>query len=511
MNAITLALSLALITTPCHSVSLEDVSDRACDTVIPFSTNHSLYNITEDIDLKGKTIELPDGATIDFRGGHIMNGKLICHNTVFSGRNGLTGSVILAGSVLGPLDISVFELKSDDRSFDIGSILNKAGEVCKSIIVPEGKYYLQTPVCLKDIRRYLQYGDLIYNGKSKDVTVIQFLNAFAATISIDGKVAYDIETKVINYTKSRRTNIVGLEFANINNSSISVSDVEYFNNNIRVSAYGAGNCYNKYSINLSVFSNEHLRIFQKNKPANQIGWCNENIFIGGRFCNWSHFDWNKCESVAIRIEGAETGDTYNSANSLLFIKPCMEGFKGCAIYAKNVTGCHWQDARTEDTKQFIKFVGDCRYNEANALYGTEVVDYTECTTYPFKMIGLQPLYSTTDSKKHTFEIYTKDAKVFKVIFNNANAKGRVWIQYMTDLSGHVVSKDNQRKLMRPRSATYPYSYYYSNDTNHWVLGADVADTEFVIPEEVTKIRVILTGDFSGFTVYSDKSTVINER
>lgn len=473
--------------------------------------NRSYYSVSEEVDLDGRTVNLPESAIIDFRGGLIKNGTLKCHNSIFQGKEGLSNSVVLTGSVIGPFDISVFELRRDDKNFDIGEILNQVNVVCKSIVVPEGKFYVQTPVQLTDIRRYQQYGDLIYNGKSRDVTAVQFLNASSAVINIDGKIAYDIATDVIDYTKTNRTNIIGVEFVNINNSSVFVNDVEYFNNNIRISAYGAGNCYNKYSFNLSVFSNEHVRIFQKNQPANQIGWCNENIFLGGRYCNWSHFDWNKCESVAIRIEGPEEGDTYNGANSLLFIKPSMEGFKDYAVYAKNVTGCHWQDARTEDTKQFIKFVGDCRYNIINSLYGTERVDYSESFTYPLRLGNLFPIYITTDSQKKSLEIDTKDAKVFKVVFGNSEAKARIGVQYLTNQTGQSVSKKTQQQLMRPRSATYPHSFYYSSDSGLWMLAADSFETEFVIPDEVTKICIILTGQFEGATIYSDKTTNIIEK
>lgn len=473
--------------------------------------NRFYYCVSEEVDLDGRTIDLPESAIIDFRGGMKKNGTLKCHNSIFQGKEGLANSVVLSGNVIGPFDISVFELRRDDKDFDIGAILNHVNAVCKSIVVPEGKFYIQTPVQLTDIRRYQQYGDLIYNGKSKDVTAVQFLNASSAVINIDGKIAYDIATDIIDYTKASRTNIIGVEFININNSSVFVNDVEYFNNNIRISAYGAGNCYNKYSFNLSVFSNEHVRIFQKNQPSNQIGWCNENIFLGGRFCNWSHFDWKKCESVAIRVEGPEEGDSYNGANSLLFIKPCMEGFEDCAVYAKNVTGCHWQDARTEGSKKFVKFVGDCRNNLINSMYGTERIDYSECFTYPLRLGNMFPVYITKDSQKKSLEIDTKEAKVFKVVFSNSETKARVGIQYLTNHTGENVSKTVQQQMMRPRSAGHPHSFYFNSDSGLWMLAVDSFETDFVIPNEVTKIRLYLMGQFEGATIYSDRTTNIIEK
>lgn len=476
-----------------------------------FSEKQSYYEITSKVDLRGKTVTLPENAWVVFRGGKVSNGVIICHNNTLTGRDGIESSVVLKGSVKGPLDISVFCIKVDNKDYDIGRIINLAGSVCKNLIVPEGRYYLQTPVRLENIKYYEQYGDLIYNGGAKDVTVFQFYGGGASIIKMYGKLAYDTSVKVINYTISKKTNIIGVEFVNFNNSDIFIGDVEYFNNNIRISGYGAGNCYNKYTFNISVFSNEHLRIFQKNQPEGQIGWCNENTFIGGRFCNWSHFDWNNCKSVAIRIEGDDKSDTYNSANSLLFIKPCMEGFKDYAIYAKNVIGCHWQDARTEGSKVFIKFEGSSRDNEANSMYGTEIIDYSGCTTYPLKMAGLFPIYSTSSTSPHiVVEVNTATTKRFRLIFNGQDTKGRVGIQYLADNQGRTIEKVKQKDMVRPRSSTHPNSFYYSSNSSTWMLASDSTGSDFVIPDDVDKILLTVTGNHSGFTIYSDQTVQVSE-
>ncbi len=480
-----------------------------------FSGQHSYYEITDDFDLEGKTVALPKDAHIFFRGGRFYNGTLKCDGNAFSGRSGLSIDVSLIGSVRGPLNIEIFELQSNDRSFDIGPLINVSGEVCKSLIIPEGVYYLKTPVRIDNIRFYQQYADLIYNGNMNEGVVLQFYGGNASVIGVSGKLYYDTKTKIINYSKSKRTNIIGVEFVNINNSNINIGDVEYFNNNIRISAYGAGNSYNKYTINVSAFSNEHLRIFQKDSPKGKIGWCNENIFIGGRFCNWSNFDWDNCESVAIRIEGAETGDTYNGANSLLFIKPCMEGFKSYAVYAKNTTGCHWQDARTEGCKRFIKFVGVCRYNEVNSMYGPETIDFIECSTYPLKKADVFPVYSTdVSSSQLVLDIDTQNAKFFRVIFNSLNgsdAKARIGVQYLSESSGKAIVPIAQRTMSRPKSTNHPNSFYYNSNSARWMLASDSSSSEFFIPDEVSRVVLTLTGQYNGVTVYSDQPVRIIEK
>lgn len=512
MNTISLAIVLPVILSSIVFGPSCKAGNDADGFLSVFSEKRSYYDITEDMDLGGKSLSLPDGATLDFRGGCIRNGKLECRDNTFSGRSGLASDVSLSGSVTGPMDIGVFELRRGDRSFDIGRIINAATSVCKSIVIPDGRYYLQTPVKIENIRCYQQFGDLIYNGKAKDVTVFQFHGGNAATISMYGKLAYDTDTKIIDYTTKNRTNVIGVEFVNLNNSNILVSDVGYFNNNIRVSAYGAGNCYNKYTFSISAFSNEHLRIFQKDLPAKKRGWCNENIFIGGRFCNWSHFDWNQCESVAIKIEGSGVGDTYDSANSLLFLKPCLEGFREYGVYARNVTGCRWQDARTEDCGKFIKFVGDCRYNEANSMFGPETIDFEECSTFPVKMDGLFPVFTTSSASSGlVLEADTKMAKCFRINFGTPDAKARVEVQYLTGINGRTLARTAQKAMIRPRSTVHPNAFYYNEGSARWTLATDAPLSEFVIPSGVGKVRFVLTGQFSGATIYSDRATQIIEK
>lgn len=473
-----------------------------------FSETRSYYEIKSIIDLKGKTIDLPKGSVIEFRGGEIRNGVLNCNENVFKGINGLSRSVKLKGTVKGPFDISVFCLAEGNKDFDLAPILNNVSQVCKNIIVPDGLYFFKTPIVLKDLHFYQQYGDLVYNGNEKSITAVQFYGGNSAVINIGGKISYDTRNKIINYTKNSKTNIIGVEFVNINNSSIYVGDVEYFNNNIRISGYGAGNSYNKYSIGISVFSNEHLRVFQQDFPAKQIGWCNENIFLGGRFCNWSHFDWKNCESVAISIVGSETGDTYNGANSLLFIKPCMEGFKNCAVYAKNVESCHWQDARTEGCGKFVRFEGNCRNNIVSSLYGTNVIDYSDSNTYPLVLDNLFPVFSASNSNngKMVLEIGTAEAKCFRIVFGSNDSKGRLGVIYLKNKAGLEISVSEANTMKKPISTTHPNSYYYNAGSKSWTLASDSSKSDFVVPEDVGRIRLVLTGQFEEVTIYSNKST-----
>ena len=474
-----------------------------------FSDKKAYYEIESIVDLEGKTIDLHKGAVIEFRGGQIKNGVLNCNDNVIKGIGGLSETVSLKGRVKGPFDLSVFQLSEKDESFDFGPIVNNAAQVCKNIVIPEGKYYFKTPIVLEDMRYYQQYGDLVFFGKETNVTAIQFLRGESAVINVMGKVMYDTHNNTINYTKTDRTEIIGVEFVNFNNSLIYIGDVEYFNNNIRVSGYGAGNSYNKYFFGISVFANEHLRIFQKDYPAKQIGWCNENTFFGGRFCNWSHFDWDNCESVAISIMGEEIGDSYNGSNSLLFIKPCMESFKNYAVYAKNVDGCHWQDARTEHCGKFVFFEGVCRNNRISSSYGTSAIDYSHCNTYPLVLDDMFPVFTMDNNNKEgelILEMETSIAKSFKVVFGPNNSKARIGIVYVDNNNGHEIPISSVKTLKKPISTSHPNSYYYNSYSKSWMLASDSSKSEFVIPDDVSRVKLHISGQFDEITIYSNKST-----
>lgn len=47
-----------------------------------FNKPNVIYKITKDIDLEGGILTIPEGCTLDFQGGSIINGTLILNNTL---------------------------------------------------------------------------------------------------------------------------------------------------------------------------------------------------------------------------------------------------------------------------------------------------------------------------------------------------------------------------------------------------------------------------------------------
>ena len=50
-----------------------------------FNRPNVIYKITKDIDLKGETLTIPEGCTLDFQGGSFSNGTIVGQNTLISG------------------------------------------------------------------------------------------------------------------------------------------------------------------------------------------------------------------------------------------------------------------------------------------------------------------------------------------------------------------------------------------------------------------------------------------
>lgn len=46
-----------------------------------FNKPNVIYKITKDISLEGGTLTIPEGCTLDFQGGTIVNGTIIFNNT----------------------------------------------------------------------------------------------------------------------------------------------------------------------------------------------------------------------------------------------------------------------------------------------------------------------------------------------------------------------------------------------------------------------------------------------
>lgn len=445
------------------------------------------FDLVEEIDLKGQEITLPSNLTVFFKGGSFKNGIIICDNNCFIGVRGFCSDVILTGTVNGVFNIGWYILENETPSFDIAPIINHVAKEFVSFEVPAGTYYFRTPILISSAKNVIIKGNLIYNGTSKDISAVTFKDCVSSNLELIGSIRYDRASNIINYTNKNHTNIVGVEFVNVKQSLVTVADVRYFNTNMKVSAWGDGNAYNQYHIGLLYCANKQLHVYQRDLQGGK-GWCNENIFYGGRYGNPSNLDQNHCESYAIYIEGDTTKDSYNHVNSLLFLKPCTEGYKGSAIYAKNTHGCQWLYGRNEGSDVYVKFIGNCQNNEIRVSYGTDSIDISECTTYPLVVGGWNKVDEEPkqyQAKSETYELDAAGIDFVKIDF--AGNEGRVGVVYLDD-------NNNVLQTIEAPKTLSSGSFFYSTSNKMWMNGAPTSSCSFYIPDNVKRIRLTVYGE-----------------
>ena len=342
---------------------------------------------------------------------------------------------------------SLSELKPNSSTYDNGVIINQMARDSKFLVIPEGTYYFSTPLVLENCRCITINGNLIYNGpKGKPAVTVKGNNVI---FDLYGSLSYGNTPQFDGETDKNTT--IGLSFININNSKVYINEIKFFNENIRLSGIGAGCSYNKFSFGIVRNCMVGLRIYQEDKDGKR-GWANENSFYGGRFTNFS--DWKfKDRSIAIKIAGAQhTKDSYNSSNSNLFLKQCFEGFNTVVI-AKNIRNCDFLYARLEGSKEFVKFVGECR--ECRVSYdlgaGCRLYNDSESKWIPIRVDEI--LFNQIASYDFSNP----------VVVNNASGDHRAFVEGCGFLDYNTNSSKLQ--LFSPFSKKSPKVYEYTPAIN----------------------------------------------
>ena len=141
---------------------------------------NTIYEVNSDIDLKGKTITIPQGCTIIFKRGKIANGKVIFKKTT------LQGKILIDAEVEGMLTneelyCEWFGAKpgsDNDASIGINRALNLAKETGSTVRLRKGVYTLKCHLRLNgipvglDTTRYLNHNNLTLEGEGKKTILV---------------------------------------------------------------------------------------------------------------------------------------------------------------------------------------------------------------------------------------------------------------------------------------------------------------------------------------------------
>ena len=396
-------------------------------------------------------------------------------------------------------DLADFGVKAGDPAFDNGAIINRAAKSAAELYLPEGTYYFKTPIVLKDLRSIHFLGNLVYTG-SNGVSAVT-ITGNNVSVNLVGYISGQKEKiSYAKYDEDKAT--VGVDFANMNNSTVYINEVRYFNENVRVSGLGAGCSYNKFSIGMLRNANVGLRVYQRDEGGKR-GWANENTFIGGRFCNYA--DWNKAwPTWAVRIAGPDKrADAYHIANSLLFLKQSFENYD-TVIYARNVRESDFLYARLEGSNVFVQFAGSSRTNRVTCDYQGSCKLYTSedsntipvrLSDYPFFPVaqvdvknGMKDLAAVGNAKLPSVVCNTSTIKVFRIIMDKP---GKVYVSYLDGGRGAAAPKTDSTDGFAADRASGGFS-----------IDSKKVYVYFQVPEDVNKVQISVGPTVGQFQILS---------
>lgn len=179
-------------------------------TAIMINQSNTIYEIRYDFDLNGETIEMQEGCTLKFCGGSLKNGSIKFNSTELAGTPNVLCEFdgFIKNSVL---DITWFGAIKNDASIDNAVIINKLinlnleDRISNVIYIPEGTYYIQSPIQL------IAYKKIILKGVGRELSVLKpskeveyiignaediYINANFYDFHIDGNREYPDTTDV---------------------------------------------------------------------------------------------------------------------------------------------------------------------------------------------------------------------------------------------------------------------------------------------------------------------------
>lgn len=168
---------------------------------------NTIYEIRYDFDLAGEEVAIPEGCTLKFEGGRLMNGTVIGHNTEISSARNLIFSKITLSGAWKVLDIysEWFDFSTLD---DVDNIINFRNLIAltdaglqNNIYLADGTYYTQKNGGLLQLKSNTQFfmAGTIKIMPNSDARESVILVHNAANVGIyGGTIIGDIESHVTN-------------------------------------------------------------------------------------------------------------------------------------------------------------------------------------------------------------------------------------------------------------------------------------------------------------------------
>lgn len=124
---------------------------------------NTIYEIRYDFDLNGEEITIPDNCVLNFIGGTLNNGSIICNNTSFWGEN-LINSILKNIQIKGSIANQHFNFKKDS---DITDILQNLLDVFRYVKIGIGTYKISKTI-------QINHSDTTIEGSGRHNTTIVY-------------------------------------------------------------------------------------------------------------------------------------------------------------------------------------------------------------------------------------------------------------------------------------------------------------------------------------------------
>lgn len=295
--------------------------------VNPFTKANTTYLIDKTIDLKGATVKLPAGCTLNFQGGRITNGKLVCNETTFSGNPELLCDV--SGMITNQdMYVKWFGAKGDNKTDDTRAIQRAVNALCGNTLVFDNStsyYYVTRTIQLG--QQFNRPNRIEMNFASDQGSAIRVDKSFASTAIFllkDIKSGYTIDGLSIYGSASKKG--VGIK---MEGSCRDVRISNYFANGLHAAIQTDNGCYYNYLNNFHFYK------------------CNYGIYITGGYpqgsfkidsgkitgCEYGVYSDAQCNDVVlsgVTLE-ADKYKIYAKAGGLFFTMPYLGDESLCNI------------------------------------------------------------------------------------------------------------------------------------------------------------------------------------
>jgi hypothetical protein len=248
-----------------------------------------------------------------------------------------------------------------------------AGQTATLFFPPAIAYDSASPVVVGAGINVIMEAPLVYTGSS---------NVAALTIGITGA-SNGYGTFKINVERATQSDWssesnIGVLFYSPTKCDITIVATRGFTIGAQFNGHGAGCHYN--TVMLGDMRNAKIGLDITNNSTGTSGWCNENVFIGGRF--WQSTGVNSGTArTGIRITSQDAVYTTNNNNT--FLKPSIEspdGTTATAISIEYGAGNHFQDVRAENITTGVEFKNASYENVVAFGYESLTTQSTDTST-----------------------------------------------------------------------------------------------------------------------------------